>query len=518
MTRTLGLKHRTTPRQLLARILDEPTLSAQISALSPPVLAQLIERVGLEDAGEIVAFATTEQLARVFDEDLWQSERPGEDETFDAKRFVLWLEIMLGAGEAFVAERLAELPVDLVTLALHRHVIVLDLESRLAELGTEEAEEVDKALSNCLHEEIDVFLVVAREQEGWDTILTALLSLDREHHDLLVRILEQCCALTMDQVDDAGGLYEVLTADKMLEADVAAEREDRRAAAGFVAPSAASAFLKLARSSSASRVTEHDPLTRAWFRELGSITATPLPSKESHDSSVPDLIALLRESAVVEAAPPKLLSSGESSEPLLLRAMRVLATEADPAFAQRSEELAYLANVLGAGCSFEGRRMRPIEATRAALATTNLGLEIHLGPRKRDPLSAAVRALRELPADGLFRIAFQALHRDVILVAANAAAERLPRAAGARLRSAMLMQQPWRALAEVDALLETEDAAVVDAFRGLVDECPTLRGALGAPSGRAAAPRFFETCEEMRRAAAFVSGRQSAGSGSAFKR
>jgi len=78
-----------------------PDLAAQIQSLAPPVLARLIGEVGLEDAGELVAFATTEQLARVFDEDLWASARPGEDERFDARRFVTWLEVMLEAGDAF---------------------------------------------------------------------------------------------------------------------------------------------------------------------------------------------------------------------------------------------------------------------------------------------------------------------------------------------------------------------------------------------------------------------------------
>ena len=86
-------------RALLTRILDEPNLVAAVQALPAPVLGKLIDHVGLEDAGEIVALASTEQLKRIFDDDLWRSERPGKDETFDASRFALWLEIMLEAGE-----------------------------------------------------------------------------------------------------------------------------------------------------------------------------------------------------------------------------------------------------------------------------------------------------------------------------------------------------------------------------------------------------------------------------------
>ena len=58
------------------------------------------------------------------------------------------------------------------------------------------------------------------------------------------------------------------------------------------------------------------------------------------------------------------LGSGKrrSREPLLVRAMRALAETDSVAFAARSEELAYLANVLVAGDSIEGRRYRPAEA------------------------------------------------------------------------------------------------------------------------------------------------------------
>ena len=44
--------------QLLARILDAPDLGARIQRLEAPALARLIEHVGLESAGELVAFAS----------------------------------------------------------------------------------------------------------------------------------------------------------------------------------------------------------------------------------------------------------------------------------------------------------------------------------------------------------------------------------------------------------------------------------------------------------------------------
>jgi hypothetical protein len=56
--------------------------------------------------------------------------------------------------------------------------------------------------------------------------------------------------MSREYIADNGGLYEVLSAEQMLEEDLAAERETRRAQHGYVAPSAAAAFLRLARKAS----------------------------------------------------------------------------------------------------------------------------------------------------------------------------------------------------------------------------------------------------------------------------
>src|SRR5512134_1127963 len=121
------LLRRTLSGSLLGQMLDDPQLAPQLRALPAPVLRQVILRVGLEDAGELVALSTLEQLREVFDEDLWRSARPGEDEAFDAARFVVWLEVLLEGGDAFVADRLAELSEDFLVFAVSRLVRVLDL-------------------------------------------------------------------------------------------------------------------------------------------------------------------------------------------------------------------------------------------------------------------------------------------------------------------------------------------------------------------------------------------------------
>src|ERR1700733_13747011 len=114
MTKTLAPRTSANPRTLLERILGRPDLVGAVQASPPAALLRLIDRVGLEDAGELVALTTVDQLRRVFDEDVWRSERPGDDQRFDPARFTLWLEVMLEAGDRVAADKLVELPEDLV--------------------------------------------------------------------------------------------------------------------------------------------------------------------------------------------------------------------------------------------------------------------------------------------------------------------------------------------------------------------------------------------------------------------
>ncbi|MDF3065912.1 MAG: hypothetical protein K0R38_1513 [Polyangiaceae bacterium] len=397
------LKHRPTPTQLLARVLEAPHLAHQVQSLPGPVLAKLIEEVGLQDAGELVALATTQQLAEVLDEDLWRSEKPGEDAVFDSERFLVWLEVLAEAGERFVAERLAELPEDLVTLAFHRHVLVLPLADLRAELGREddEAEAAEKALASCLSEELEDFQLIWRGGDGWDDVLGALLALDRDHHSIAVNLLERCAHLSRAHIDDHGGLYEVLTADEMLESDLSAEREARRTERGFVTPSAAAGFLRLAlRGADETPFTEHDPLTRGYFRDL---SRQPTPAPVAASSA---LVGLLADAGVIEErAVPRLSDWASRSEPLIIGALRVLAERSPHLFAERSEELAYLSNVLVAGASVDGRRLRPVEAVAHAIDGVSAGLALAAGAHEPSAELAA-DVLARHPCDGLLRLAY----------------------------------------------------------------------------------------------------------------
>jgi len=418
--------------QLLMRILDQPELVAAVRELPAAVLGTLIDRVGLEDAGELVALASTEQLQGLFDQDLWRATAPGEDEQFRPERFALWLEIMSEGGEGFLIEQLCALPRELVTLAVHRLVLVVDTDALWREVTepSEELQRLERALDMPLFEEWEEFRLLARDPMHWDTVWAALLALDRDHHDVLREILEKCCALSSEYIEGQGGLYEVLTSEEMLESDVAGEREDRRAAQGFIAPADARSFLELARRGE--QLETRDPITNAYFRAWAN--AKPARPAESTTraigteqarplADISKLVQLLEDAAVVgptrqqplaalapgpgaakERAgrarvdrPP--LAAVERTVLILQEVLDELRHEKPRLFSERIEELHYLANVLIAGSS--GRRPRPVEAFEQAIAACNTGLERALGADRT--LARAVALVETTPADQLFR-------------------------------------------------------------------------------------------------------------------
>jgi hypothetical protein len=384
---------------LLRQLLEDPELAPALRALPAAALRQVILRVGLEDAGELVALSSLEQLREVFDEDLWRSAQPGEDETFDATRFVVWLEVLLEGGEAFVADRLAELSEDFLVFAVSRLVRVLDVAVLTAwATAPGEADLLDTVVETQPCQELDEYLMVSRTEWGWDAVLTTLLALDERHPELLRGVLSRCAAATHDEVRSAETLHAVLRGEELLLEDARAEREERRAERGFVSPADARAFLALART--VPERPEEDPITRAYFRELkpvaaaGAATATALPQ--------PLPVRQLLLEAGVEAEAPETAPAAGS----LFRQTLAELHEHDPRAHQRLvEELAYLANVLVAGDASAARSWRPVEAAERVLELCDEGLRALADRGSSDPATARKLLLR-WGAVGVFRIAW----------------------------------------------------------------------------------------------------------------
>ncbi len=412
-------------RRLLSHILEDPGLVAAVRELSPPILGRVVESVGLEDAGELVALASTEQLAAIFDEDLWRGTDDDAEERFDGARFALWLHAFGEAGDTRLVERLLALPIDFLALAVARLVLVVDIDQLGIELseGGDEVDNVEKALESSLYEEWEEFRIIARDATAWDDVIHALLALDREHHGLLRRILERVAAASSSFIEDNGGLCAALTSDEMLESDARADRDDRRAKLGFVSPADARAFLKLALRDEAA---ERDPITRAYFREL---ERNPPPGPARRVAAKPDeradpgaLLAVLERARVIErtqaaprpALPPALQASAAvvpAPSRLLDAALTELALADRAGHAERLEEIAFVANVLAAATASLPERLRPIEALEGALAIADLGL-VQALEVSSDRYVVAVRLVAETGIDVWFRRGLHALARE----------------------------------------------------------------------------------------------------------
>jgi hypothetical protein len=566
------------PRQLLGTLLEEPELMAIVRGIDAPTLGRLVRHVGLEDAGELVALATTEQLAGMFDEDLWKADAPGVNQDFDAQRFATWLEIMLEAGASFAARRLLALDEDLVMLALSQHLRAVDSDRVAAVVwkGTAPLDRrrlLQQALDSANYHEFEQYLVYSIHEPSWSTWLALLLVLDREHPERLSDWLERLALISFDErdVDDEGEFEDeddvrVLRRSETLAADVAAERNERREREGYLTPSDALSFLRSARRSSLVEIlgaATQDSITQAYFREW---FAVPRPasaqdasqSGSSGEDSTTDVrpvragaepqsqqaagvaddaelspavtrwLAALREVETPQHVRRPLLASGEPTHELTVRAaLQTLRYEDAGLYEGRVFELSYLANVLLAGASQQGRAFRPVEAAEAALALCNLGLERALG--------AAVlrrsKGERRLCASGwlhrhdlitAFRAGLHIAHHELALAASRALRSRLERSAGRLPGSARARQfatlaatlakdaacdEPWRSAQCLDALEGVLVSATVLAFRALLEECPMLPPQMSGeegPSGTAA-PRFVSTATHVRVVAAALS-------------
>jgi hypothetical protein len=484
-------------RSLLNRILESPEQVSALQNLPPPTLARLIHHVGLEDSGELVALATTQQLARIFDEDLWRSERPGREERFDPERFGLWLEVLLEMGADRAAARLAEMDEDFVTFALSGQILVLDLDAlAMSRLGSGEGPDVDealvdKALESSLSHELDRFLLISRRPESWDAVLSVLVALDESHHELLTRLLERCCHHASEYIEDNGGLYTVLTTAEQLETDVAHAREERREREGFVAPTDAAAFLGLAR---AGRVGD-DPITRGYVRAQREAMRTPparmdgAPRPGQPAPALP-LVQLLQEAEVLTSQPPVALlgaggGTGTHALPKTLRdALTRLQNEAPEALSRCMQELGYLSNVLVSGCGHAGRHLRALEAAQVAIATCNLGLEEYPACGEDRSRSGGLLAREGLIPS--FGRGWRVLHEYVVMRSARAfeaaLARKVPEGRGdaARVRAELARDiaagKPWASRRRWVHLAPYLSKAAFAVMRELVDECPAFNG------------------------------------------
>jgi hypothetical protein len=172
-------------------------------------------------------------------------------------------------------------------------------------------------------------------------------------------MLERLWRVTNEWIYGQGGLYQVLTSAEMLEADPAADREDRRARAGYVAASSARSFLAQARPR---RRRQPAPRPRRAIRSRAPSSASTSRSRSppvGPHPSPPRRPA--RAAGAAGEGRRRGCSSRSRGEPaahtLLARALVTLAARDSARHDERMRELGYLANVLLAGAA-RGRRLR----------------------------------------------------------------------------------------------------------------------------------------------------------------
>jgi Family of unknown function (DUF6178) len=503
-------------KTLLERILDTPDLERVVPRLQPELLHRVIQRCGLEDCGELVTLATTEQLQRIFDLDLWRSAQPGQEEQFDAERFGVWLEVLVESGGAgAAAQKLAQMDADLVISGLAQHARVFDLGVVTPYRTTDGTELPGIREPDGVASDVGGYRLVAKRTDSWEAIVEVLMSLDAEHPDYFHRVMRGCRDLS-DSGRELDGLDNLLDEAEQSMFDLAHAREQRRDDQGYVTPAQARVFLQMSRRLrlESDALPPANPVARAYFRSLdgkaGGDSKPPEPFADSPEGTSPLLDVLL--DAGIIAQPRALLKGGqEQTASRRIESLMQVVFECDhQASIRRSEELTYLANTLMAGCAFQGRSFPEQEAGDAAMAVCNLGLENW--PRQWS-------AAKSLPDDFLikqdllvvFQVGWTVLYKDVVMYSTG----RLLAVLGDlhcddldvqsnldELRNDLLKAfregMPWRVREEMDALA-TLDIPAWAVLLGLIDECPVLHAVLSAaPKTRSVRPDAFEFISENR--------------------
>ena len=486
------------PRALLDRILETPQLAQVVPQLPPELLHRLIQHCGLEDCGEIVALTTPEQLERIFDLDLWRGARPGVEEQFDADRFGRWLEVLAESGADVAARKLAELDVHLVITGLAQHARVFDIAAVESYETTDgDLVEMAPATGDAVTSDVGGYRLAPKRTGAWEAIVDVLTALNVAHPERFQRVMRGCLDLSNEGFE-RDGLDDLLADKDQAMFDMAADREGRRDAQGFVTPVQARAFLSMSRQpphkgkSKGNVVPVGNLIARAHLR---AAEETPLPdvpaAPDGSVEAVAAVVEVLRDAGIL-GAPPRALLTGsiEPASPLarLEAHMQFVFNRNPVVYSARSAELAYLANAIVAGCSIQSRPFTVQEASDAAASVCNLGLENW--PRLTDDV------LLHHDLIDVFQAGWTLLHDEVVMYAAGQLVEALKgfqyhdreiQAALNRLRielkKSLRAGTPWLSRDAME-VLATLDMPAWFALLGMIDECPVLHAAVRASQTR----------------------------------
>ena len=310
--------------------------------------------------------------------------------------------------------------------------------------------------------------------------------------------------------------------------DVALGRERRRDKQGYVTPVETRAFLHMSRQLQLGSATappcQSDrpcvpPIARPEDEGAGCAPAIGGIEEACNFRDPAEAVAafvdVLLEAGIV-APQPRALLNGSRDPGAALRHIRrhmQFVFESDPAaYARRNEELTYLANTIVAGCAVQGRPLTAQEASDAAVAVCNLGLE-NWPAQWTNAKSMADNFLVEHDLVIVFQVGWTVLHKDVGLYAAEGLLEALDglrchdrdiqtglAALRIQLQKYCRAGMPWRARDALD-VIAVLDMLAWTALLGLIGECPVLPAALSAwqdPRTHSISASAFEFISEHR--------------------
>lgn len=378
-----------TRSRLLQTLQDNPALPALLRNLQPTVLAGLLDRVGLNDAGELMALAPTRNLLQALDESLWKSPAAGAADAFDATVLIEWLEVWNEIGDSFVADRLAAMSDDYRAMCLS-HLVTVRRHHTLAFLAIP-PDDFDVELDTLRPSEscaiYGPYMITPAEDE-WDIVRVSLDALWTEQ--------PECLLQTLGMLDGAESMLGAQEARKRLSIDIAYERERHRENLGYVSGPGASAFLVFAATASIEELaglSAYDEETRRHLAAFGASNEDGVGLKpdlqgdsrtsgfspthdETDEIELHRLYAVLEQEHLLISQDTLLLTDQQARKhSALTQLLTELASTDQSSFERCSRELAYLANVVMVGIRAKGAPLSQIEARDWAYAACDRGLE-----------------------------------------------------------------------------------------------------------------------------------------------
>ncbi|MBC7982554.1 MAG: hypothetical protein H7Y02_01740 [Candidatus Obscuribacterales bacterium] len=384
-------KHVVSQSRLLKTLDHHPAMPALLKKLPPRAAAMLFQRIGINDAAELMTMIPAESLLRALDESIWKSPRPGKPERVDVTELVEWLETWNDIGEAFLVERLAAMSDEYLVLLL-ACVIRVNSETLNPEYDDVSDAFVEEGLDES--QRFAAFIVRPINEEHRYTVLTTLNALWIDAPERMLRLLNRL-SITPDTFEAHRGWTTTAL-------DVEFERRSFREAHGYVSADDARAFLSHAVSLTPQQIlamSAYDAQTGRHLAAIGGVAGATNPvhampeldravdndaaspgdlvAVSSFDREIPVLLSLLQSAELLEAndAPSLLTSTKDSEEPVLVAQLRRLAGEDIESYQRRTQELAYLATVLIAAISVNSAALSDQDAKDAAFATCCLGFD-----------------------------------------------------------------------------------------------------------------------------------------------